>query len=193
VKTAALFTRRGPSLRRDDGAFSASFTGLVLSGAVQKALFLVIAVGAAIGFLAPTHKDGRAPAAPLPGAAKPAAGGPTVLQRTPQGHFYVDAEVDNDLVHFVVDTGATMVALTVDDARRLGIPFSESQFAVIGRGASGDARGMPIVIDRISIEGKEARQVEGAIIENLDVSLLGQTYLTRLASVQMSGDEMRLE
>ena len=160
---------------------------------MQKALFLVIVIGAAAGFLAPSQKSGRAPAASRAATARPAAGGATVLQRTPQGHFYVDAEVNADMVHFIVDTAATMVALTVDDARRLGIPFSESEFTVIGRGASGDARGMPVTIDRISIDGKEARQVPGAIIENLDVSLLGQTYLTRLASVQMSGDEMRLE
>jgi aspartyl protease family protein len=167
---------------------------------VQKSLFLMIAVGAALGLLAPSRRSIEAPAA-VPATAAPAPPAPaphvplgaTVLRRTPQGHFYVDAEVNNDLVHFIVDTGATMVALTVDDARRLGIPFSPSEFTVIGRGASGDARGMPIMIDRISIEGKEARQVPGAIIENLDVSLLGQTYLTRLASIQMSGDEMRLE
>jgi aspartyl protease family protein len=169
---------------------------------MQKLFFTTIAIGAAVGWVMPSGKPPRTPAPVAPAATAPAPkdvfasvapSGPTVLERSPSGHFFVDAEVNHDLVHFVVDTGATTVALTVDDARRLGIPFSESDFTVIGRGASGDARGMPIVIDRISVGGKEARQVQGAIIQDLDVSLLGQTYLTRLASVQMTGDQMRLE
>ncbi|MBV8685481.1 MAG: TIGR02281 family clan AA aspartic protease [Alphaproteobacteria bacterium] len=167
---------------------------------MQKLFFTVIAIGASVGFLMPSGKDAR-PAAPAPRAASAeadtfsavSAGGTTVLERSPSGHFYVDAEVNNDLVHFVVDTGATMVALTVDDARRLNIPFSESDFSVVGRSASGDAIGLPVTIDRISVDGKEVRNVRGAVIRDLDVSLLGQTYLTRLASVQMSGDQMRLE
>lgn len=154
---------------------------------MQKALFMVIGVGALVGYLAPT---GKSPAARVVAGAP--AGSETVLKRSPSGHFYVDADVNAGLVHFVVDTGATMVALTVEDARRLGIPFSESQFQTVGRGASGDARGMPVTIERISVDGKEVRNVQGAIIENLDVSLLGQSYLTRLSSVQMSGDAMSL-
>jgi len=167
---------------------------------MQKLFFTTIAIGAAVGWAMPSGKPARTAAATPAAAPAPkvdfasaAPGGPTVLERSPSGHFFVDAEVDHDLVHFVVDTGATMVALTVDDARRLGIPFSESDFTVVGRGASGDARGIPVTIDRISVGGKEVRQVEGAIIQDLDVSLLGQTYLTRLASVQMTGDQMRLE
>jgi aspartyl protease family protein len=169
---------------------------------MQKLFLTTIAIGAFVGWAMPSGKPARAPAPAAAAAAAPApkaifasavASGPTILERSPSGHFFVDAEVNNDLVHFVVDTGATMVALTVDDARRLGIPFSESDFTVVGRGASGDARGMPIVLDRISVGGKEVRQVPAAIIQDLDVSLLGQTYLTRLASVQMTGDQMRLD
>ncbi|HEY0413118.1 MAG TPA: TIGR02281 family clan AA aspartic protease [Allosphingosinicella sp.] len=168
---------------------------------MQKALAIVVILGAAIGFLTPSgRRPPPAPQAPQPApvaahhAAVPAPhSGETVLHRSPLGHFYVDAEVNNDLVHFVVDTGATTVALTVDDARRLNIPFSESDFTLVGRGASGDVRGLPVTLDRIAIDGKEVRGVRGAIIEGLDVSLLGQSYLTRLGSIEMSGDEMRLQ
>jgi aspartyl protease family protein len=169
---------------------------------MQKLLPLFIGLGAVIGLMAPTGhgKPPRASAPPLrTQAAAPVdtpsiePSGTTVLKRSANGHFYVDAEVNGGLARFVVDTGASTVALTEDDARRLGIPFSEASFTTIGRGASGDVRGTPVTIDRLSIEGKEARAVSAVVVQDLDVSLLGQTYLTRLGSVSMSGDEMRLQ
>jgi aspartyl protease family protein len=155
---------------------------------MQKALFLVVAIGAGIGALWPSGK------APAPALAAVQDGQPreTVLERRGNGHFYVDAQVNGELVNFVIDTGATGVVLPVETARRLGIPFSESEFEVIGSGASGPVRGKIITLDRVSIEGKEVRRVEGAIAEGLDQPLLGQTYLSRLSSVEMSGDYMRL-
>jgi aspartyl protease family protein len=156
---------------------------------MQKALLLVVALGTGIGVLWPSAQ------APAPGQAAAADGTPkeTVIKRRGNGHFYVDAQVNGELVNFVVDTGAFGVALPVETARRLNIPFSEGEFEVIGSGASGPVRGKMIVLDRVSIEGKEVRHVEGAIAEGLDQPLLGQTYLSRLSSVEMSGDYMRLQ
>lgn len=173
-----------------------------------KPLLFVVALGAGIGLLWPTPRNAPQPAtltvvaAAAPAPAKPEAAdswsaapaaAPTLVRRSPNGHFYVDAQVNGGLAHFVVDTGATAVALTVDDARRLGVPFSEMDFTTVGRGASGDVRGARVTLDRISVEGKEARSVRAVVVQDLDVSLLGQTYLSRLASVSMAGDEMRLQ
>ena len=155
---------------------------------MQKALFLVVAAGAAIGLMWP--------AGPSPAPATPVQSGEpkeTLLKRDGNGHFYVDAQVNGELVNFVVDTGATGVAIPVETARRLGIAFSESEFTVIGSGASGPVRGKLITLDRISIDGKEVREVDGAIAQGLDQPLLGQAYLSRSSSVEMSGDYMRLQ
>jgi aspartyl protease family protein len=156
---------------------------------MQKALLLVLAAGAGIGLMWPSAK------APVPARAAVEDGTPkeTLLERHENGHFYVDAEVNGELVNFVVDTGATGVILPVETARRLGIDFSENDFTVIGSGASGPMRGTIIELDKVSIEGKEVRRVEGAIAEGLDQPLLGQAYLSRLSSVEMSGDYMRLQ
>jgi aspartyl protease family protein len=156
---------------------------------MQKALFIVVALGAGIGILWPSSRD------PAPARAAVQDGSPkeTLLKRRENGHFYVDAQVNGELVNFVVDTGASGVVLPVETARRLGIPFSESEFQVIGSGASGPVRGALVELDRVSIEGKEVRHVEGAIAEGLDQPLLGQTYLSRLSSVEMSGDYMRFQ
>jgi aspartyl protease family protein len=157
---------------------------------MQKALFLVVAAGAGIGLMWPT---GPSPAPTAPAAAEAGQPRETLLKRRDNGHFYVDAEVNGELVNFVVDTGASGVALTVRDARRLGIPFSTGEFAVIGSGASGPVRGKLITLDKVSLEGKEVREVRGVIAEGLDQSLLGQSYLSRISSVEMSGDHMRLQ
>lgn len=156
---------------------------------MQKALFLVVAAGAGIGLMWPSAQS-PAPAreAGTEGQAKE-----TLLERHSDGHFYVDAEVNGELVNFVVDTGATDVVLPVETARRLGIAFSESEFVVIGRGASGPVRGKAIRLDKVSVDGKDVRNIDGAIAEGLDQPLLGQAYLSRISSVEMSKDYMRLQ
>ena len=157
---------------------------------MQKALFLVIAFGAGVGLHWPT---GRAPAPAAAVAGDHGSPKETLLERRANGHFYVDAEVNGDLVNFVIDTGASGVALPVDTARRLGIDFSEGEFEVIGSGASGPVRGKVITLDRVSVDGKEVRHVAGVIAEGLDQPLLGQSYLSRISAVEMSGDHMRLQ
>jgi aspartyl protease family protein len=156
---------------------------------VQKIFLIVVAAGAGIGLMWPSEQAPSFPAA----AASDGEARETLLKRRRDGHFYVDADVNGELVNFVIDTGAFGVILPVQTARRLNIPFDESEFQVIGSGASGPVRGKTITLDKVSVDGKEVRRVEGAIAEGLDVPLLGQTYLSRLSSVEMSGEYMRLQ
>jgi len=155
------------------------------------AFLSVIAIGLVIGVMAPVK---RAPAPVAAAAAAEPADVPveTVIRPDSRGHFFAFAQVDGETIKFVVDTGADMVALTVDDARRAGIKFDPEKFDVVARGASGDAYGQRVVIDDIVLDGKRVRDVHAAIIEDLDVSLLGQSYLRKLRSVHLTGDEMRL-
>ncbi|WP_136162998.1 retropepsin-like aspartic protease family protein [Sphingomonas flavalba] len=163
-------------------------------------LLLAIALGVSLGLILPESQPASPSAAtPAVSVAEAAPTAPglavvgTMISRDPDGHFYVDARVDGQPVRFLVDTGASLVALTVDDARRIGLNFSPAEFAVVGRGASGAVRGKPVVLDRIAVAGGEARQVRAAIIgEGLDVSLLGQSFLSRVGSVAIDGDRMTL-
>jgi aspartyl protease family protein len=172
---------------------------------MEKSLFAVVAVGLAIGFLLPSETPSRAePDAPPVAAvsterrpeAPPAAGWrpavETRLRRGPSGHFYATARVNGQPVEFVVDTGATTVALTVADARRIGIPVNPAEFQIVGSGASGPVRGQTVTIDRVDLDGKEVRSISGVVLEGLDVSLLGQSYLSQITGVTMSADEMIL-
>jgi aspartyl protease family protein len=168
-----------------------------------KSLLMMIAAGILIGLMLPSgRRTAETPAvapaaASLATVARTAAAPPlsareTRLARTENGHFYAYPSINGQPVHMVIDTGASFVALTKADAQRIGIPFSESEFEVVGTGASGPVRGKLIELERIELDGKEVRQVHGAVLEGLDISLLGQTYLSRIGGVQMSGDEMVL-
>ena len=119
--------------------------------------------------------------------------GQTVIEREPDGHFYASALVDGYQYRFLVDTGASIVALTRADADAMGLQWDEASLRPIGRGASGTVNGVPITIDSMEVGGFEVRNVRAAIIpDGLDVSLLGQTFLSQLDNVEFSGDEMRL-
>lgn len=159
---------------------------------MKLALSAFVAAGLAIGFLIPAG-DGDTPAEPT-SAPQSVPDQPRETRLTPgrSGHFHTEAMVNGKPVEFIVDTGATVVALTIADARRIGIPVNPAAFQVIGSGASGPVQGQPIMIDRITLDGKEARMVRGAVIQGLGVSLLGQAYLSRISSVTMSRGEMIL-
>jgi len=168
---------------------------------MRLSLVLIIATGIAIGLALPGDPAPKpAAAAPTPArASRPAPPASetrrhfdTVLPREADGHFYASAEVNGQRLRLLVDTGASMVALTIADARRAGIPVEPERFTEIGRGASGPVRGQRIVIDRVVLEDKRIGPVEGAVVEGLEVSLLGQSFLSRLASVRIDAWEMRL-
>ncbi len=143
--------------------------------------------------LAAQPTSNAAPDAPAPAAATATQSGDgTVLQRAPDGHFYADVLVNNASVRFVVDTGASGVALAQQDARNAGIAFSPAAFQVVGQGASGDVRGQPVRLDRISLGSMEAANLPAVVLDGSPHSLLGQTFLRQFRSVTIEGDTMVL-
>lgn len=112
------------------------------------------------------------------------------LVRSLDGHFYADAMVNGAQIHFMVDTGASIVALTRDDAQRAGIPLSGERAQAMGAGGAVEV--VPVTIERIAIGPLEARGVRGAVVDQLPVSLLGQSYLEQVGSVEIRGDRMVL-
>lgn len=127
-------------------------------------------------------------ATPAPAVSSGSAGS-VVLQRR-QGHYFADASVNGRNIGFLVDTGASMVALTEADARKAGINFDPSRYSVIGSGASGPVRGQIVTINSISLQGKRVRNVRGAVLEGSDMSLLGQSFLNEMRSIEMKDGKM---
>ena len=117
-----------------------------------------------------------------------------VLTRASDGHFYTDAQVNGRTIHFLVDTGASSVALSREDAETVGLPMDPSKFTGIGRGASGELSYMPVTLDTVGIGSLEETGVDGVVLAGHgDMSLLGQSWLKRIRSVTIADDKMTLE
>jgi aspartyl protease family protein len=111
-----------------------------------------------------------------------ASGGPASLTKAADGHFWAEASVNGKRVRFLVDTGATTVALTAADAERLGYDLSELDFSQPMITAGGETRAAVVELDTISVAGAKVRKVKAVVVrEGLTVSLLGMTYLGRLS------------
>ncbi|MDL2340598.1 MAG: TIGR02281 family clan AA aspartic protease [Pseudomonadota bacterium] len=119
-------------------------------------------------------------------------GNAVVLEREGDGHFYADVEVNGATLHMLVDTGASGVALSVDDARRAGIATTIGNNDLVGEGAGGHVYGNVVAIDRIRLGDTEAHDLTGVVLNGGSMSLLGQDFLRQFASVEISGDRMVL-
>lgn len=156
------------------------------------ALLCTVAVGVAIGLWLPASPPAAPPAAAA--AVAEAEEDPpvdTVLKRSPGGHFYAVVEVNGEPIRFLVDTGASVVAMTQADAKRAHIAFDRGDFEPVGKGAAGIVQGARVAIDRISLDGKSAQGLRGMVLADSEMSLLGQNYLRNL-DVTIKGDTMTL-
>lgn len=112
------------------------------------------------------------------------------LARASDGHFYAEAQVNGARVRFLIDTGASFVALKPADAQRAGIPLGSERARAMAAG--GEIEVVPVTIDRLALGPLSAQAVEAAVIEDLPVSLLGQSFLARVGSVEIRDDRMVL-
>lgn len=115
------------------------------------------------------------------------------IARSPDSHFYVDAQVNGARVRMMIDTGASSVALTRADALAAGIGATAGEFTASGLGVGGPVRLKPIRIARLAVGTLAANDVPAVVVEGtLPVSLLGQSYLGRIRSVEIAGDRIVL-
>ena len=114
------------------------------------------------------------------------------LQRQPDGHFYADVQINGVTVTMLVDTGASGLALTRDDARKAGLGLSIGMPNVIGQGASGAVKGEFVTLDRVMLAGTTVEGMPAVVLDGGGQSLLGQNFLRRFASVEIKGDRMVL-
>ncbi len=115
------------------------------------------------------------------------------LQRKENGHFYADVEINGTPVTMLVDTGATGIALSRDDARKAAIATSIGMNDVVGEGADGSVHGEYVTIDRIRLGSASANGLEAIVLNSGEQSLLGQEFLARFDSVEIHGDTMVLK
>jgi len=97
-----------------------------------------------------------------------------------RGHFVVEGQVNGGTVRFLVDTGATTVALSSADATRLGIDYRKGERGLVGT-ANGTAAAYRVKLDTVQVGGIVASNVDAAVLEgNLPMALLGMSFLNRM-------------
>jgi aspartyl protease family protein len=116
---------------------------------------------------------------------RPSSNRTLVYRSDRRGHFSLTAAVNGAPIRLVVDTGASLVALTLDDASAAGIGRSELVFNQITQTANGRVRFAPVMLREVRIGQLSIDNVQAAVIENLDQSLLGMSFLRRLKSFEM--------
>jgi aspartyl protease family protein len=109
--------------------------------------------------------------------------------------YFITAAINNRPASFLVDTGASFVALRDSDARAANINTSWADYKHPVRTANGETKAAMIDIDAIEIDGIRVEQVKAFILpdEQLSVNLLGMSFLSRLESVEARGGELVLK
>lgn len=113
--------------------------------------------------------------------------------RAPDGHWWADAMVDGRAVRLMVDTGATVVALTPQDARRLGLNLTPGDYSHEITTAAGPARAARVRLASLSVGAVRVSEVDAVVVERgLPHSLLGMSWLGRLSGFEASADALTL-
>ncbi|MEB2843868.1 TIGR02281 family clan AA aspartic protease [Rhizobiales bacterium RZME27] len=165
------------------------------------AIWLVIIMGLMVGYLYRNDfasVGNRLMAGLMPGSAvvTTASDGSSeiILHRAMGGHFQARMEVNGRTVPMLVDTGASSVVLSWDDAQTLGLDPENLSFTVTVSTANGRAMAAPVRLDQMAIGPIVRRDVRAMVASEgrLDESLLGMTFLSTLSSMQIQTDELRL-
>jgi len=116
------------------------------------------------------------------------------VARTFNGDFDVTAEVNGARISLVLDTGASSVVLTRDDAKAAVLPLEVLVYSASIDTANGRTRAAPVTLDRIAVGGLVERSVAALVAQpgQLKTSLLGMSFLNRLQSWEVRGDRLVL-
>ena len=138
-------------------------------------------LGGATALARPVSSDTLQPTAGADSEAAVPAGAAS-LSKSSDGHYWAEAEVEGRWVKFLVDTGASTVALTGADARRLGLDLNALSFDRDVITANGPTKAAKITLEHVAVAGARVDGVSAVVVrEGLPTSLLGMSYLGRLS------------
>jgi aspartyl protease family protein len=144
-----------------------------------------------------TTVSSKQPEAKSSMAAAPASNGARTVSigRDHRGHFKAHGRVDGRQVSFMVDTGASVIALTEREADRLGVRPSPNAFNASVQTANGVVRAAPVTLNSVEIGGLVVRDVKALVVpgRGLSENLLGLSYLTRLKRFEYANNKLVLE
>ncbi len=108
-----------------------------------------------------------------------------------RGHFSANGSLNGYPMSFLVDTGATAIAISAADARRIGIDYTEGQAVNVGT-AAGVVQAWRVKLSTVKVGGITVHQVDGMVMETgLNMPLLGMSFLNRM-EMRRDGQTMTL-
>jgi aspartyl protease family protein len=119
----------------------------------------------------------------------------TELKAGDNGHYVTRAEINKSNITVMVDTGASVVALSWKDAERIGLKPSSLDFDVPVSTANGEGKAARVMLDEVEIDNVRVSKVQGLVLQKgvLDVSLLGMSFLGRLDSFTVENGKLILK
>jgi aspartyl protease family protein len=112
----------------------------------------------------------------------------------PGGHFRANVEIDGRTIPMLVDTGASYVALSAEDADRLGVTPRPSDFTMTMYTANGRAKAAPVRLHAVHVDTLSVYDVDAVVAQPgaMNGSLLGMSFLRRLTRFEAQADRLRL-
>jgi aspartyl protease family protein len=129
-------------------------------------------------------------------APEPELGGRSVvITRDARGQFLVNGRVDGKHMAFMVDTGASLIALTAREAARLGIRPAVLDYSLEVKTANGTVRAARTQLNRVEIQDVVVRHVDALIVPDdaLSENLLGLSFLSKLSRFEYRNGKLVLE
>lgn len=119
----------------------------------------------------------------------------TELKADNRGHFITDAEIDGTSIRVMVDTGASAVALSYEDADDAGLRPRTLDFDVPVSTANGLVNAARVSLRRVEVDGVQVRDVDGLVLPEgvMRGTLLGMSFLSRLRSFKVEDGVLYLE
>ena len=114
------------------------------------------------------------------------------LTRSANGHFYAKVDINGTPTEFMIDTGATGIAMTERDAVRAGVRLDPGQRTYVGEGAGGALTGQRITLARVRLGPRSSSEMDAVVIDGAATNLLGQSFLSQFREVTVRGDAMTL-
>jgi aspartyl protease family protein len=119
--------------------------------------------------------------------------GQVVVPRDRDGHYYITLDINGQPVDFVIDTGASDIVLTQEDATRVGLDVGNLRFFGRANTANGEVRTAPVRLSEVDISGIRDTNLPAFVNEGeMFRSLLGMSYLQRWDKIEITGGELIL-
>ena len=119
----------------------------------------------------------------------------TELEAGEGGHFITRAKINHSGVNVLVDTGASAVALSFEDAEKVGLKPRNLDFNVAVSTANGIGTAAHVMLNEVEINGVRVRDVEGLVLQKgaMQGTLLGMSFLSRLRSFSVEQGKLILK